>query len=165
MTGSQTCPMLRVVPKLPRRAVVAFPAFALMLVASRWAASQTMSGTVPLPRLSYAGIEIAPVTVDPANVDFRVIVDLAGDRPVATYMTARPRGLRALQRTATGAWVAWDQRQQSLINNRFEASAGHLVFAVTGANFGAQSFPVALEVAYRTPAGVKFGVLSMTSKR
>jgi hypothetical protein len=61
--------------------------------------------------------------------------------------------------------VPWDQRTQSLIDNRFASSGGRLVFAVVGANFRGQSFPISLEVAYRTPAGVKFGILTMMSKR
>jgi len=105
------------------------------------------------------------VTVDPAHVDINVTVDLAGDRPMASYMAIRPRGLLALQRTPAGGWVPWDQRTQSLIDNRFASSGGHLVFAVAGANFRVQSFPISLEVAYRTPAGVKFGILTMTSER
>jgi hypothetical protein len=165
MAGSQTCPKLRMGLKLPRRALIAFPLATLMSGPSRWAASQTASDTTALPRLSYAGTEIVPVTVDPAHVDIRVTIDLAGDRPMASYMAARPRGLPALQRTAAGAWVAWDQQTQSLIDNRFVSSGGQLVFVVTGVNFSTQSFPIALEVAYRTPAGVKFGVLTMASKR
>ncbi|HKM72079.1 MAG TPA: hypothetical protein VJ376_02815 [Pseudomonadota bacterium] len=105
------------------------------------------------------------MTVDPAHVDINVTVDLAGDRPMASYMAIRPRGLLALQRTPAGGWVPWDQRTQSLIDNRFASSGGHLVFAVAGANFRVQSFPISLEVAYRTPAGVKFGILTMTSER
>ena len=151
--------------KLPRRAMIAMPLAALMTAPSRWAASQAASGTPALPRLSYFGTELAPMTVDPTQVDINVTVDLAGDRPLASYMAARPRGLPALQRTAAGAWVTWDQRTQSLIDNRFASSGGHLLFAVTGANFRSQSFPIALEVAYRTPMGVKFGVLTMTSTR
>jgi hypothetical protein len=166
MTGSQTCSSLRMTQKLRRRAVIAFLLSVLMSGGtSRWAASQTAPGTAALPRLSYAGTELTPVTVDPANVDIGVTVDLAGDRPMASYMAARPRGLPALQRTPTGVWVAWDQKTQSLVDNRFAWSGGHLVFAVNGANFRGQSFPIALEIAYRTPAGVKFGVLTMTSKR
>jgi hypothetical protein len=84
---------------------------------------------------------------------------------MASYMAARPRGLPAVQRTAAGAWVVWDQRTESLIDNRFASSGGRLVFAATGDNFWTQSFPIALELAYRTPAGVKFGVLTVTSKR
>ena len=165
MTGSQTRSSLRMTQKLRRRAVIAFPLSALMSGTSRRAASQTTPDTGALPRLLYAGTELAPVTVDPAHVDIGVTVDLAGDRPMASYMAARPRGLPALQRTPAGAWVAWDQQTQSLIDNRFAWSGGHLIFAVNGANFRAQSFPIALEIGYRTPAGVKFGVLTMTSKR
>jgi hypothetical protein len=151
--------------KLPRRAVIAFPLSALMSGASRWAACQIVSGSAALPQLSYTGTTLAPVTVDPAHVDVNVVVDLAGDRPMASYMAIRPRGLPALQRTPAGGWVPWDQRTQSLIDNRFASSGGRLVFAVAGANFRVQSFPISLEVAYRTPAGVKFGILTMTSTR
>ena len=147
--------------KLPRRAVIVFPLSGLMLSAGRWATCQTAA----LPQLSYAGTELAPVTVDPARVDINVVVELAGDRPMASYMAIRPRGLPALQRTPAGGWVPWDQRTQSLIDNRFASSGGHLVFAIIGANFRLQSFPISLEVAYRIPAGVKFGMLTMTPKR
>jgi hypothetical protein len=140
------------------------PLSALMSSASRTSASQTVSGGAALPRLSYSGTELAPVIVDRAYVNISVTVDLAGDRPMATYIAARPRGMPALQRTAEGAWVAWDQRTQSLIDNRFTSSGGHLHFAVAGLNLSRQSFPIALEIAYRMPAGVKFGVLTMTSK-
>ena len=151
--------------ELTRRAVIAFPLSGLMLGVSRWATCQTASGSAALPQLSYAGTELAPVTVDPAHVDVHVSVDLAGDRPMASYMAVRPRGLPALQRTPTGGWVPWDQRTQSLIDNRFASSGGQLVFTIIGANFRVQSFPISLEVAYRTPAGVKFGILTMTAKR
>jgi hypothetical protein len=151
--------------RLPRRAMIALPLSALVLGASRWAACQTATGSAALPQLSYAGTELAPMTVDAEQVDINVIVDLAGDRPMASYMAIRPRGLPALQRTPGGGWVPWDQRPQSLIDNRFASSGGHLVFAVTGANFRVQSFPISLEVAYRTPAGMKFGILTLTSKK
>lgn len=150
---------------LRRRAVIAFPLSLVIVAAIRRAASQTATGITRLPRLSYAGTEIPPVMVDPAYFNFRLTVDLAGDSPLASYMAARPRGLHALQRTPGGPWIPWDQRTQSLVDNRFARSGGNLVFAFTAANFSALSFPVALELAYRTPAGIKFGVLTMTAKR
>ena len=55
-------------------------------------------------------------------------------------------------------------RPESLIDNRFASSDGKLIFAVTGADFSKQSFPIAISVAYRTLAGVKFGLISMTPK-
>jgi hypothetical protein len=150
--------------ELSRRAIIVVPLSVLVLGVGRGATSRMMSCTAPLPRLSYAGIELAPVVVDRADVNIAVTIDLAGDHPRATYITARPRGMPALQHTAEGAWVAWDQRTQSLIDNRFAPSGPHLVFAFFGANFSRQSFPVVLSVAYRTLAGVKFGVLTMTPK-
>jgi hypothetical protein len=165
MAHSQTDSWLGVTPDLPRRAVIGLPLCALLFAAARRAASQTPLGVNGLPRLSYAGTELAPVTVDPAYVNIRIAVDLAGDRPLASYMAARPRGSPALQCTADGAWVPWDQQTQSLIANQFVTLHGNLVFVIAGANFSALSFPVALELAYRMPAGVKFGVLTMTSTR
>jgi hypothetical protein len=145
--------------------LIMLPFAGLMSSASRLAVSQTYSAGGALPQLSYAGVELTSLTVDPAHVDIRITVDLAGDRPMASYMAVRPRGLPALQRTAAGDWVPWDGQTQSWIDNRFASSGGHIVFAVTGANFSRQSFPLALEIAYRTPAGVKFGVLNLMSKR
>ena len=156
---------LRAAALLSRRAVIALPVTAVVSSVARWAGSETMSGGATLPRLSYSGTELAPVIVDRAFANFGVTVDLAGDRPMATYMAAWPRGMPAFQRTSRGEWVAWDQRTQSLIDNRFTSSAGLLYFVVTGANFRAHSFPIELEVAYRMPAGVKFGVLTMMAQK
>jgi len=150
---------------LSRRAVIALPVTAVVSSVARWAASETVPGGANLPRLSYSGTELAPVIVDRAFANFGVTVDLAGDHPMATYMAARPRGMRAFQRIQDGRWVPWDQRTQSLIDNRFTSSAGLLYFVFTGANFRTLSFPMALEVAYRTPAGVKFGVLTMMAQK
>jgi hypothetical protein len=155
---------LRAAAQLSRRAVIALPVTAVVSSGARWAESETMSGGATLPRLSYSGTELAPVIVDRAFVNISVKVDLAGDRPIATYMAARPRGTPALQCTP-GGWVAWDQRTASLIDNRFASSGGHLFFVVIGVNFRRKSFPISLEVAYRTPAGVKFGVLTMMAQK
>ena len=151
--------------RFSRRAVIALPLTAVVSSVARWAGSETMSGGATLPRLSYSGTALAAVSVDRAFVNISVTVDLAGDRPMATYMAAWPRGMPAFQRTSRGEWVAWDQRTQSLIDNRFTSSAGLLYFVVTGANFRAHSFPIELEVAYRMPAGVKFGVLTMMAEK
>jgi hypothetical protein len=165
MARARTFSGPRAAVQLSRRTVIALPVCVVVSSAARRAASQTTSGGDSLPRLSYSGTELAPVIVDRAFVNFSVTIDLAGDRPMASYMAARPRGMPALQRTPGGGWVAWDQRPESLIDNRFTWSAGHLFFVVTGANFRAQSFPIALEVAYRMPAGVKFGVLTMMAQK
>jgi hypothetical protein len=156
---------LRAATQLSRRAVIALSVTAVVSSVARWAAAQTVPGGATLPRLSYSGTDLATVSVDRAFVNFSVTVDLAGDRPMATYMAARPRGMPALQRTPGGAWIRWDQRPESLIDNRFASSAGHIFFVVTGANFRAQSFPISLQVAYRTPAGVKFGILTMMAQK
>jgi hypothetical protein len=150
---------------MSRRAVIALPLTAVVSSVARRAAAQTVPSGVILPRLSYSGIELAQVIVDRAFANFGVVVDLAGDRPMATYMALRPRGMPAFQRTPRGEWVPWNERTESLIDNRFAWSAGYLHFVVTGANFRTQSFPMALEVAYRTPAGVKFGVLTMMAQK
>ena len=155
---------LRAAAQLSRRAVIALPVTAVVSSGARWAESETMPGGATLPRLSYSGTELAPIIVDRGFVNLNVTVNLAGDRPIATYMAARPRGMRALQCTPDG-WVAWDQRTASLIDNRFASSGGHLFFVVIGVNFRRKSFPISLEVAYRTPAGVKFGVLTMMAQK
>ena len=126
---------LRTAAQLSRRTVIALPVAAVVSSGARWAEAETMSGGATLPRLSYSGTELAPVFVDRAFVNISVRVDLAGDRPVASYMAARPQGMPAFQRAQDGTWVPWDQRTQSLIDNRFASSAGHLFFAVIGANF------------------------------
>lgn len=155
---------LQKMPAAPsRRRVIALAgplALGLALPARRGLAA---SGD-DLPRLSLAGVELPSVAVDPADVAFTVTVDFAGDQPLASYVTARPRGMPALQRTAAGTWVAWDEQPASLVDNRFAASGGRLSFAVAGGDFSQQSFPVEISIAYRTAAGVKFGVFTMVAK-
>lgn len=155
----------RVPSAVPRRIAFALPFSALMLLPNLRVLAQAGTSVATLPRLTYAGTTLAPVIVDPAYVHIRVVVDLGGDLPLASYMAARPRGMPALQRTDTGAWVVWDQRSQSLIDNGFASSDRNLVFEVIGADFTRESFPIALEVAYRTLSGVKFGQLTMISRR
>jgi hypothetical protein len=137
---------------------------ALLLDVGFWPAAQAIPGVEQMPRLSLAGLALAPVAIDPARMAFSVTVDLQRDVPLASYVTARPRGLPALQRTAAGAWVAWDGRAQSLIDNRFPWRVGQMTFAVAPAAFSRQSFPVSVWVAYRTSAGLKFGIFTVVPK-
>jgi hypothetical protein len=155
----------RVPSAVPRRMAFALPLSALALLPNLRVLAQAATSVTTLPRLTYAGAILAPVSVDPAYVHIRVVVDLGGDVPLASYIAARPRGMPALQRTESGAWVVWDQRPRSLIDNGFASSEGNLVFEDIGADFTRQSFPIALEVAYRTLSGVKFGLLTMLSRR
>ena len=153
---------MQVAAKSTRRALILLPLGAGPVSnASRWAASQTAASTAALPRLAVAGVELAPVAVDPAHIDISITIDLGGNVPLTSYRTAQPRGLLALQRGASGARVGRNERPESLIDNRLASSGGKLVFAVTRAVFSKQSFPVALSVAYSRPAGVKFGVFTL----
>jgi hypothetical protein len=137
---------------------------AQLLDAGSWVAAQAIPGVQHLPRLTLAGVELAPVAIDPTQMAFSVTVDLQSDVPLASYVTARPRGSPALQRTKTGAWVVWDEHAESLIDNGFPPAHGRMNFAVTAAAFPGQSFPVTVWVAYRTPAGLKFGIFTVVPK-
>jgi hypothetical protein len=132
--------------------------------AGSWAVAQAIPNVQQLPRLTLAGVELTPVTIDPAQMAFSVTVDLQSDVPLASYVTARPRGSPALQRTKAGAWVAWDEHAESLIDNGFPPAHGQLNFAVAAAASPDPSFPVTVWVAYRTVAGLKFGIFAVVPK-
>ena len=128
------------------------------------AGAQTPSPSVDAPPRTAAGAARPAVTASLSPLDLRVSVDLQGDVPVATYVSARIGTAQLVQRTPAGQWVAWDGRDETRINDQFAAFGGRLTFIVNGADFSAQKFPVAVFIGYRTAAGLKFGTFTVTAQ-
>ena len=88
-------------------------------------------------------------------------VDLAGDQPVATFILARRAGQPMLQRTQSGAWEQGDGDAASLIDSRLPIGVGTVTFRLDESPVGAD----ALILGYRTPDGLKFGILGLGGQR
>jgi hypothetical protein len=128
------------------------------------AGAQSPSPTLDAPPLTLAGAALPAVTASLSPLDLRVSVDLQGDVPTATYVSARIGTAQLLQRTPAGQWVDWDGRDETRINDQFAAFGGRLTFVVNGADFSAPKFPVAVFIGYRTAAGLKFGYFTVTAQ-
>ncbi|HTY69565.1 MAG TPA: hypothetical protein VMH36_23110 [Alphaproteobacteria bacterium] len=130
------------------------------------AGAQTSSPSVDAPPLTLAGAALPAVAASLSPLDVRVSVDLQGDVPLATYVSARIGTAQLVQRTPAGQWVAWDGRDETRINDQFAAFGGRLTFVVngTGTDFSAPKFPVAVFIGYRTAAGLKFGYFTVTAQ-
>ena len=113
-------------------------------------------------KLDRAGNALADVRIDPRQADIARTIDLAGDVPVATYVMAHQSAGPSLQRTDLGAWVPWDGRKESLIDNRFGPSDQRLTFEVVRGDLSNELFPITFTIAYRTTAAFKFGVFQAT---
>ncbi len=106
-----------------------------------------------LDRLTASGAELGKIS---GGIVERS-VDLDGDQPVATFVVARMAGNLMLQRTPVGGWTTWDGDVATLVDSRLPLGVGTLVYRVEGSPAGAD----ALILGYRTPEGVKFGVLGL----
>jgi hypothetical protein len=124
------------------------------------------AGPSPLgaPALTVAGAALPDVNASLAPINLNISVQLQGDVPSATYVSARIGTSQLVQRTASGQWVPWDGRPETRIDNQFAAAGGNLTFVVTGADFSGPKFPVAVFIGYQTSAGLKFGYFTVTAK-
>lgn len=111
--------------------------------------------------LTTEGAWLQHVVLPAGAPDLRRSVDLNGDQPIATYVTARTAGGAMLMRTRNGYWLPWSGRVEDLADNGFAASAGTLEFKLTKETLPAQTLPLTVTVGYRTAAGVKFGMFEI----
>ncbi len=144
-------------PATPFNAVLHWdaPALAILLTfaALVFAPASARAGE----QLSATGARLAHVVLQSGAPDLRRAVDLGGDAPSATYVTARTAGGAMLMRTRHGYWLPWSGREGDLADNGFAASGGTLEFKLLKESLPAASLPVTVTIGYRTAAGVKFG--------
>ncbi len=89
-----------------------------------------------------------------------VTVDLAGDTPLGTYVTARFQNNTPRQRLADGYWVPWDEQADSLTDTGFEAGPdGTLTFQITDENLAGRFLPIVFTVSYQHEGGLKSGYI------
>jgi hypothetical protein len=157
--------MMRLAVTISRRSVLA--ALAVAALASSplsFAADNTTPADVQLSGLTVKGIEFPAVSVAPTG-QIVITVNLQGDVPQATYVTARSSGVAPLQRAATGQWVAWDGSRDTLVDNRLPAVGGRLTIPVNAIDLSSQKYPTVIFVGYRTAEGIKFGLFNLLINR
>ncbi len=111
--------------------------------------------------LTSEGVSLDTIKIDPGDADIIRTIDLAGDSPSATYVTRRTvSGLRQ-QRTPLGEWIPWDGNVEMLKDNGFPEAGGKMVFDIFHGDLSNEFFPVNFSVAYRTEAGLRFGVFQV----
>jgi hypothetical protein len=112
-------------------------------------------------QLTLAGARLSHVVAQSGAFDLRRSVDLGGDQPTATYVAARTAGGAMLMRTRTGYWLPWSGREEDLADNGFAASGGTLEFKLMKESLPGAALPMTVTIAYRTAAGVKFGMFEI----
>lgn len=114
--------------------------------------------------LSSAGGRLSAVAVGPGLQDIRRSVDLAGDQPLAAYVTARTASGAMLMRTRQGYWLPWSGRAEDLSDTGAAAKNNALEFKILKEELAAASLPITVTVGYRTAAEVKFGTFEIIAK-
>jgi hypothetical protein len=133
-------------------------AFALLLAAAFFACPPPAQAA---EKLSLPGARLEHAVLPPGGADLRRSVDLGGDAPSATYVTARTRGGAMMQRTRHGYWLPWSGREEDLADNGFAASGGALEFKVLKEALPETALPITVTLGYRTAVGVKFGMFEI----
>lgn len=130
-----------------------------------WAVAGTLvAGMAAAADLSESGVVLSDVTVAPATAEVVKTIDLEGDVPVGTYVTASMPDGRRLMRNANGFWVDWDGRQATLVDNGFTPSGGRLTYKVLKEDLSGRLFPIRVTVAYKVGETVKFGVFQVVAQ-
>jgi len=92
------------------------------------------------------------------NVYFTI--NLNGDIPLATYVTARFQNNQPRQRLANGYWIEWEENFESLNDNGFSPSIDDtLTFEIVGEEITNTYLPVFFTISYLTLEGLKSGYL------
>ncbi len=134
-------------------ALVAVLTFAVLMFAARPA----LAGE----RLSATGARLAHVVLQPSAPDLRRAVELDGDVPTATYVTARTVGGALMVRMRNGYWLPWSGHEEDLADNGFAATGGTLEFKLLKESLPVAALPITVTIGYRTAAGVKFGMFEI----
>jgi len=115
--------------------------------------------------LKIGGTGLTPIVVQRGvPMDIRRSVDLNGDQPLASYVTAIGRTNENLMRTRQGYWLPWSGREDDLADAGFAARSGALEFKLAKEDFTGVSLPVTVTIGYRTAAGIKFGSFEIQAK-
>ncbi len=112
-------------------------------------------------KLMLEGAALSTITVNPSDAKITRTVDLGEDSPLATHAMRRTGTGSTLQRTFDGTWIPWDGSVETLTDNGFAESGRKLTFDLFNGDLSNEFFPINYTVAYRTEAGLKFGVFQV----
>ncbi len=112
-------------------------------------------------KLTLTGARLLHVVPPTGGGDLRRSVDLGGDVPTATYVSARTRGGALMVRTRAGYWLPWSGREEDLADNGFTAAGGTLEFKLMKESLPEAALPITITIGYRTSAGLKFGIFEI----
>ncbi len=115
--------------------------------------------------LTLKGVRLGVLETDGKIADLRLTVDLAGDTPEKTHVWAIIGSSVRRQRTNEGYWIPWDGNPETLIDNHLTAVNGLLVFKIVDEDISAENYGITINVGYRTPEGLKFGMYGLVPKR
>jgi hypothetical protein len=111
--------------------------------------------------LASDGAVLDTLNIDPSDVRLTKEIDLGSDVPLETYVMRHAVAGSAQQRTASGDWIPWDGREETLTDNGFAPVNGRLEFDIAQGDLSNELFPISYSVAYRSDSGLKFGVFQV----
>ncbi len=114
------------------------------------------AATLAAERLTEEGVALPAVAFEPGGaVEARI--DAGGDEVLAVYTVLNPASSTTYwMRDRDGFWSDWSGRQEDLVESAAKREGGELVFKIFDsppAGVGSMT----ISIAYRTPAGLKFG--------
>ena len=105
-------------------------------------------------------------TIDTNRASLNVQVEIGGDIPLKTHITAHTPAGNMLQRTNLGYWVPWSGKLDDLMDTFSPKSDNAINFKIfKDEDLSEELFPIKIMVAYRTATELKFGVFDLAGRR
>ena len=131
----------------------------LMLASIAWGSASCAAEPIVL---SAQGATFSSIKVTPASVTLELQIDLQGDTPIATHVSAHPSGGGAAMRSNLGYWVPWDGNLGNLADTHAPVSNGIARFKLfSQEDLSGELFPIRITLSYRTESAFKFGVFEL----
>ena len=112
------------------------------------------------------GSVLPNATIDTNRASLNVQVEIGGDIPLKTHITAHTPAGNMLQRTNLGYWVPWSGKLDDLMDTFSPKSDNAINFKIfKDEDLSEELFPIKIMVAYRTATELKFGVFDLAGRR
>ena len=112
------------------------------------------------------GSVLPNATIDSNRASLNIQVNVGGDVPLETHITAHTPAGNVLQRTNLGYWVPWSGKLGDLVNTFSPKSGSKINFKIfKDDDLSQELFPIKIMVAYRTRTELKFGVFDLAGRR
>jgi len=110
--------------------------------------------------LSTEGTDLGRFVVSNLPGDISWIVDLQGQSPITTHITARFQNNRPLMKRSNGSWGLWSGVFGDLENLNLVPNGNVLVYDIGSQTLPGIFFPVVITLAYRTNTELLWGYLT-----